>query len=281
MIDFSDRKDLLVLLIIGILVVVAAMIFSLIMIWAPKEDNTKFYVGKVSNINIIPDEYKIDMYLKDMSELLTSNNYEELYKLVGEDYIQYSGMDINKLKQKLEQSNISGQQLILENYETKEVKPYNKVYIITAASKKDNSSIRMTIREKSPRQYTIAFDDFVLLQKSLSTKVTENVTMELLQTKYTSSKVTYDIRITNKNLQNIVINSLNKTGIFLLNYSDETLAEENQYIEADRLLLLPNESEEFSLTYDIKKFDWSDITGITLRDVKLTNDRVNNILFEF
>ena len=281
MIDFGDRKDLLVLFIIGILVVVAAMIFSLIMIWTPKEEKVEFAVGDVIQFDSISDEYKINMYLKDFSKLIVNNEYEKLYKYVGQDYIEYSGMDVGKLKQKFEQSNIAGQELILENYETKKINGYNNIYILTVASKKDNSSIRMTIREKSPRQCTIAFEDFLLLEKTLLTKVSENITLELLQTRYMSNNVIYDLRITNKNPYSVYINSTEKNGSFLINYNDDLIAEQNQFIDSNVLELVPGEIQEFNLVYDIRNIDLTKIKGITLRDVKSTNDRVNNILFEF
>ena len=281
MIDFGDRKDLLVLFIIGILVVVAAMIFSLIMIWTPKEEKVEFAVGDVIQFDSISDEYKINMYLKDFSKLIVNNEYEKLYKYVGQDYIEYSGMDVGKLKQKFEQSNIAGQELILENYETKKINGYNNIYILTVASKKDNSSIRMTIREKSTRQCTIAFEDFLLLEKTLLTKVSENITLELLQTRYMSNNVIYDLRITNKNPYSVYINSTEKNGSFLINYNDDLIAEQNQFIDSNVLELVPGEIQEFNLVYDIRNIDLTKIKGITLRDVKSTNDRVNNILFEF
>ena len=281
MIDFGDRKDLLVLFIIGILVVVAAMIFSLIMIWIPKDEKIEFAVGDVIQFDSISDEYKINMYLKDFSKLIVNNEYEKLYKYVGQDYIEYSGMDVGKLKQKFEQSNIAGQELILENYETKKINGYSNIYILTVASKKDNSSIRMTIREKSPRQCTIAFEDFLLLEKTLLTKVSENITLELLQTRYMSNNVIYDLRITNKNLYSVYINSTKKNGSFLINYNDDLISEQNQFIDSNILELVPGEIQEFNLVYDIRNLDLTKIKGITLRDVKSTNDRVNNILFEF
>lgn len=279
MLDFSERKDLLVLLIIGILVVVAIMLFSLIMIWSPKDEEDKFYVGKVSIVKNISDEYKLETYLSEISKYLVDKNYDELYKYISKDYTEYSGLDVSKLKQKCEELKIAGDELVLGSFESNNLDGYNKIYIINALTEDEALSVRLVLREISPRNFTISFDEFVLQKNSLETKNAENVIFELVKTRYTSTNVIYDVKITNKNLESIVINSANRKSAFILNYGKEFLDVTNQ-LNNEAIEILPGQTINTTLNYKIENITWSSINSITLRDVKLSNNRTANLEFE-
>lgn len=278
MFNFRDRKDLLVLLIIGVLVATAIMIISLIVIWSPKKE--KFEVGNYS-INIsISDEYKVQQYVDKISNLLVLEDYETLYNLLSKDYVQVYEYDINKFKEKCKELKICGQKLLLQDFKIEDMKKFNKLYFITAYSYDDESLVNLVIRENSPMQFTFSFDNFVTRNVYLTSKKNENISLQILEETYTTSEVKYNLKITNKNKEKIYINSNNMPNEFLLSYNDGSFVEgRNSEVNNNPIELLPDEIRDFNVTFNIEGTNWNGIFGIVLRDVKLSSNKVLNIEF--
>lgn len=279
MIDFGKRKDLLFLFVLGVLIVLVVMIFSLVMIWSPNKEE-KFLVGDTSYVQEVADEYKLEKYFEQISKYLVDNDYDGLYKIVAQDYIDYSSMDIEKFKKKCNELKIMGDKLVVGSFETNEIEGYNKIYIVNALTQKEGYSLRLILREKSPRNFNISFDEFILEEKSLHVKNAENIMFDLASVRYTTTDVYYNIKLTNRNIQKVIIN-YNNPGVnaFVLNCEDNVLNDANQAY-ADQIEILPGQTVEVNLRYSLNDISIDDIKSITLVNVKLANDRLVNLEFE-
>ena len=94
----NQKKFLILVFLIGIVVLII-FISLIISIWSrPLEknidevDTNDKKIGNYSNINF-SFENQVNLYFTYLNSLLNSGNYEDLYKLLDEQFIQYASLD--------------------------------------------------------------------------------------------------------------------------------------------------------------------------------------------
>ncbi len=280
MIDLRDRKDLLVLLVIAVLIVLCILFFSLYMIWKPRDNNNEFRVGIIDTYDYTESQI-VNEYFEEISELLKENDFENLYKIVSKDYIEYSSLTVEKLKLKCEEMKICGQDLKLESYEKNTIKEYNNVFIIAIKVVNSNVAARITINEKSPRNYNILFDDLIVNSTQKIIKSAENVTLTVNSRRITSTLAKFGISIKNENLGSIYLNNNKYADGILLSFQDgNALNPSVPAIVSNSYEIKAGEVKNFDLTYAINGLELNKMGGLLIKDVKLNDNRVVNLSYE-
>lgn len=280
MIDLRDRKDLLVLLVIAVLIVLCILFFSLYMIWKPRDNNNEFRVGIIDTYDYTESQI-VNEYFEEISELLKENDFENLYKIVSKDYIEYSSLTVEKLKLKCEEMKICGQDLKLESYEKNTIKEYNNVFIIAIKVVNSNVAARITINEKSPRNYNILFDDLIVNSTQKIIKSAENVTLTVNSRRITSTLAKFGISIKNENLGSIYLNNNKYADGILLSFQDgNALNSSVPAIVSNSYEIKAGEVKNFDLTYAINGLELNKMGGLLIKDVKLNDNRVVNLSYE-
>lgn len=281
MINFGERKDLLVLFILGILIVVGTLIFAFIMIWKPAEKK-EFEVGVVNTETLnITDDYKAYQYIKKLSNYFKNEDYNGLYSILASDYIEYSKVTLDNIKDKIISAKLNGQELYMENNKVKKIDDYNNVYSITARGKSNDRAINFIVREKSPRQFELAFDDFISYNLTEYKKSAENVMFSVDSIMNTTTSTIFTISITNNNKNNIVLNSGSySNNCFSLKYMDGEMTSKTP-ITNDRVNIAPGRTEKYEIIFETASIDLRYLYGITLKNVKITNDKTIDIYFKF
>lgn len=280
MFDFRERKDLLAATIIGILFVLVFLLASLIIIWMPKEDKKEFKLGDISDTTYT-DDMVISEYVENISSLLKKNDYEKLYSLVSDDYKDYSELTLESLKQKFEELEISDQEVVLLDYEKNSLEGYNNIFVTNIRGKKSSVSARIIIKENSPRNYKISFDDLILMDKNPILKNSDNVEITLLNKKYMTGSSEFVLKFKNKNKDSVYLNYNEYEDGFLLTYNGKNILKPTiPVLGYERCELKSGEEKIVHLKYNTNKITLDNISEILIKDVKFGTDRINNISFE-
>ena len=280
MIDFKNRKDLMFIFVIGTLIIIGLFIFSLIIIWNPSKTD-EFIVGKISTDNMnINDEYKAYQYVKRLSTMFKNDEYEKIYSLIAKDYIIYNNFTLDKLKEKITASGLNSQSINLQSVGSTSYKGYSTVLLLSVVGDESGKSARLVIREKSPRQFELAFDDLIFYEISSYEKTLDNIKLNILSIRYESNYAYYLLNITNHAQNTIVLRYDTNDSYFILNYSSGSLTEENK-IFGNSVEIAPGQTKEYSLAFNINTINPNYITGLTLKNVKMTESRVVDLFYEF
>lgn len=280
MIDLRDRKDLIVILIVAVILILGLTIFSLVMIWKPaKEKEEEFEVGKY-NYESKSDEEILEDYIDEIGAYLRDGDYNSLYSIVGTDYSLYTNLTVNSLKEKCEKLKISGQEIYLESYEIKEINGLNKLYFAVVRGKVSNISTMIVIREYSPKNYSITFDNFVARYGNNSNKTAENVRLLVEYEYYTTTQAEYKVKITNANSNSIYINSNEYADGVYLGFTSDKITPVNSVTAYKKKELKSGESIHLTLKFNMEGKKYSDINSIILRDVKIDDNRVVNLQYD-
>lgn len=284
MFDFSERKDLLVILIIGVLLAFAFMIFAFIMIWKPAEEK-EFEVGAYVNANSIynniTDKYKAEANVKKISNDLKNKNYEKIFSYLAKDYVSYYNMTVKSLEMKIKSLNFDGEEIYLESCTTTNLGDYLNIYILTVRGKNNDYAATMILRETSPRQFELAFDDFILYDNSIYEKSAENVSLNIVSRLYTTDYTLFNVKITNKNSSPIELNSSRDNRYIYLKISDNSVYSENLVNNGASLVLQPNQTESMNLKFNTNNVNLNNIYSLVIENVKLSNDKQVNISYSF
>lgn len=280
MIDLRDRKDLIVILIVAVILILGLTIFSLVMIWKPaKEKEEEFEVGKY-NYESKSDEEILEDYIDEIGAYLRDGDYNSLYSIVGTDYSLYTNLTVNSLKEKCEKLKISGQEIYLESYEIKEINGLNKLYFAVVRGKVSNISTMIVIREYSPKNYSITFDNFVARYANNSNKTAENVRLLVEYEYYTTTQAEYKVKITNANSNSIYINSAEYADGVYLGFTSDKITPVNSVTAYKKKEIKSGESIYLTLKFNMEGKKYSDISSIILRDVKIDDSRVVNLQYD-
>lgn len=279
MIDLKDRKDLIVILIVAIILILGLTIFSLVMIWKPKKIREKFTVGTY-DYNSKSEKEILEGYISEIGSYLAKNDYDHLYGMVGSDYVLYTNLTVDSLKEKCKNMKIAGEEIFLESYETQTINDINKLYFAVVRGKVSNISTTIVIREKTPRNYTITFDNFVARYGTNSNKTAENVRLLLEYEYYTTTQAEYKIKITNTNANSIYINSSSYSDGIYLGFTDDKITPQNGFTPWNKKEIKSGESIQLLLKFNLDGRKYSDIKNIILRDVQVDSNKVVNLQYD-
>ena len=279
MLDLKDRKDLLFLLILGTLIVVSMMIFVIIMIWKPsKEKDRKLVVGQFpDNVNVEESDI-VSEYINTLSELLSQENYDKLYELLSDDYKKYYNLDKNAMINKFKENKLAGQKVYDRSYSSINFGNYNKLYSIRIAGEKNYSECDINIFEKSPRQFTYSMDGFVYYSNEKKETTSDNLLIAINSKLYNNTSVKFNISLKNNSSSSMWINNQHYSDGILLTMNNKRIVKPTIPVcKNESFEIKSGEIVKFEVEYNISEYSIDDIYAITLRDVKVSENKVVNI----
>lgn len=284
MLDEDKQRQVTILIITGIVIVSIVTICILISIWMPKsseENEDKFEVGKVKFDTISTDDV-VKKYYSEIFALMLNKDYDALYKKLNKDYIAYSKMTVTKLKDKLENANVSGTLLELNQYNNGAYEN-NYVYTLNLKAKESTNDITLTVIEESPNNYTICFDDFVGYKENAYDNTIDSINIKVDEVTYYSSNVTYNITLKNMHNNNIIINSEKLyEGIYLLDSSGNIIQPSNVVFAGRTIEIIPNGTKSLEISFNIDSLNFYSISGFVVRGVKyLGINKLSDVTFKF
>ena len=269
--DMRKQQILIAVLVTGIILAAVLGFFALIAVWKLKinaiKEVGKYELGKIQYKEATEEQY-VKKYFAEIEEVLMSGNYDKLYDMLGEDYIEYTKMTKESLKEFITNKKISNTQLQLTAYQSVPVKYFTNTYILSVKQKNGIYDASITIREISPNNYTIAFDDYIVSDNPEYSNTMNSLNIAITRATYFSDYVEYDIRLKNLHDNTIVLNSNGNAECFYLKLSGEklltpyttVLGGRNERIETERV-------KEYTVRYLVKNENMNSIESLLITEV--------------
>lgn len=216
MLDYEKQRKLVILFMIGVVLVVIFLIVSLIVIWTPEpEKELEYQVGVVENISV-KEQDMIQRYYTKISEMFIKQDFESIFSLIGEDYLNFNEYNKDDVKKYLNQKSVLGKRLELVDSKTYMVDGYSNVYYLDFKVANEIYSLNVVVREKSPENYTIAFDKFIDYKEDVYNDTINSIGLNIYeQIRYTNS-VEYRFKLTNHYSNEVTINNNSLANAVLL-----------------------------------------------------------------
>lgn len=276
----SDKKKYLALVSLAGVIAFLIFVFLLIFIWTrpiKKEKNVSTAESKLGSYS--PSSYTLDDqindYAKNISLMIKSNEASRLYKMLNEEYIKFKGFDEKGFENYLASRNFQGKDLSLIEYKSTSLNGMNLFKFLYRTKEDENKELIVNVFEKSPNNYTISFDN--LVSYSNTEKKYENNGLKIVLSNITmfSNEFRCNIKITNIDDSNIILNSEKAAESIYLGQGSETdiLVSTNLFMGKE-LVLKPNDSINYSIRFLLSDFSFGNVKKIIIKDV--INESTNN-----
>lgn len=268
--EYETQRKLVIVFILAVVLVVIITIASLIFIWLPDnnvEEEEKFAVGKIEQQGTTEEDV-VEKYYKQLYVLVINNDLDAICNLVGQDYLEYFDLEKQDIIDFLREKSILTKGLELVQYKSFYLDGYSNVYEFDLKAKDEAYAINVVIREKSPNDYTIAFDKFIDCTEDTYTATKDSVKLDIYKKiRYTNS-VQYELKLTNYYNKNIKINTnLSATPIILVNSQSEVRKPIMTTLSTVEIELEPNESRTFTAVFDIEdEYDYFSYSTLVIKD---------------
>lgn len=290
----KDNKNLMyiILLGIGVVGVVIFAISSLISIWSG-DDDTKNSItqteeteelnyddirptGDLGKYNVVSwsTAKQVKYYSRWICDALKVKNINKINELISGEYREYVGLNDEKLINLLQNKGMWGKTLDVDTYEYV-VYGGNKVFKLHIYSQDKTVDDYINLIEYTPKKVAISFDSFVTTNKESKEYIRDNIKYTFSNTLVFDTKYKVNLTITNNSDSEVILNSGKEYENIYLNFTTLTSEEVISTVFAgETIVLKPSDSFSTVLEFNIQNLAFSKIKGITLKNVKFTNNNV-------
>lgn len=276
----DDKKRYLVLVtLIGALFVMI-FIALIIFIWTKPINKVEKVSTSESKLGAYSDtkfslEEQIKVYSDSISALLTSNDSNELFKMLNDEFIKFNSFDNEKFKKYLSDKRLFGRSLKLKEYKNTSFKGNTVIKLLYETNDSNNISFIVNIFEKSPNDYTISFDNLISYIDEDKNYESNGLKITLSNQTLFSNEYKANIRITNISGSDVILNKQKAAEIIHLNQGENlNTVVSNNILMGQSLALQPNQSITYPIRFLISEFSFNSIKKIIIKDV--TNENTNN-----
>jgi len=272
MLDYETQRKLIIIFILATILVSISAIVALVFIWTPNKDveaEKQFEVGKIEAPSSSAGDV-IQKYYKQLYVMFLNNDLDQIYSLVGNDYLQYFDYDKQDIVNLLREKNVLTSGLELAQYKSFVLPGYSSVYELDLKVKNEAYAINVVIREMSPNNYTIAFDKFIDYKENVYSETKDSIKLDIYERiRYTNS-LQYEVKLTNGYNKNVKINS-GATGnpIILVNGQDQVRRPVLTTLSAVEADMKPGENRAFTAVFDIEsEYDFITYNLLVLKNIQ-------------
>lgn len=270
--DYESQRKLIIIFILAVVLTIIIAITVLVFIWLPDDENEneeqEYVVGKIEQQSST-EEAIVEKYYKQLFALFLNADTDSIYDLVGKDYLEYFDYDKQDIIDFLREKSILSRGLELIQYKSYSLPGYSSVYEFDLKVKDEAYSINVVVREKSPNNYTLAFDKFIDCMENTYSSTKDSIKLDIYkQVRYTNS-VQYEIKLTNNYNKNIKVNS-GDTGnpIILVNSQSEARRPIMTTLSATEMTVEPEQYRTFTAVFDIEEtYDYYTYNILVLKNV--------------
>lgn len=282
----SENKDqfIVIALIIGIGIVILITVFSLISIWIPKktikDPVIKETIGQIEIKKFTEEEIVLNYYAQIYGYLISNNN-EMLYAVLDKEYIKHEKLTEKKFNTLIENKKIAGKKLEVEKYKKIELEGYNNVYIVYFHTADRLINERVTIKEISPNNYTVVFDNFISYKEPNKVIEQEGLKMTVNNILINQANVGINLTLENIGTKKVIINK-EKTFQAIKGICNSSIIKPmSSNIVNKEYELMPGGTIKINVFYIIDQ-DNNKINGIYIDNIFYPGDnRYENLKFNF
>ena len=266
------ERQLFLLLITGIVIVIMVTVLLIISVWNRKEDldneQKEYKLGQLNiNKNISYEDYA-KKYFGKIEKLLLEQNYDSLFNYIGKDYIEYSGLTVESLKDYLMNKKIVGQALELKAYETVQIEGYSNIYVMNIKLKDGIYDVNIVVREISPNDFSITLEEYIKGEESNYNSTMNGVNLEVKNIVYFSNYIEYELVIKNTHDNDIVLNT-NKAveNIYLKLANNSLVSPYNTVLGGREINIGKDRIKEYKIKYNVSNKNINYIKSIVIKDI--------------
>lgn len=268
----EKERQLVLLCATGIVIVIILTVLAIIGIWNRKSEQdkkaTEYKLGRIIMEESVSEEDYVKGYFAQIQKILFEEDYATFYEYLGEDYIEYSGLTEESLKEYLESQKIVGQFLTLKAYESVAVEGFGNAYVLNIKLKDDVYDLTLVVREISPNDYTIALDEYIKSEKIGYNSTINGINLEIKNVIYFSNYVEYDLVVKNTHDDTVVLNSNNKAEGIYVKLTDDTLVSPyNTVLGGSEAKIEKDRMKEYKIRYNVKNENVTSIESIVIKDI--------------
>lgn len=281
------ERQLFLLLITGIIIVIIVAVLLIISVWNRKEDldneQKEYKLGKVNIKENVNYEDYIIKYFGKIEKMLFEEDYETFYNYLGKDYIEYSGLTKENIKEYFENKKIVGQALELKSYEMLQVEGYSNVYIMNIKLKEGIYDVNVVVREISPNDFTIGLEEYIKSETVNYNTTMNGVNLEIKKRAYFSNYIEYELVIKNTHDDDIVLNT-NKTAenIYVKLADNSLISPYNTVLGGRQIKIEKDRIKEYKIKYNVPNENINGIKSIVIKDIYYNGrDSTGDVEFVF
>lgn len=281
--DIFDDKRVLVACIAGIAIVLVISMTSIIFIWKNNLVPQNNVPNDINNIGIVSEgntnigkysvvtvsrEAQLKVYASDLIQKIQSSDIDGIYELLDPGYVEYFNVTKTSLEQNLKSKMILGKKLEMPKYKFANTGDKN-VFVVEYSSLDSYINGKINIIEKSPNNYSIAFDDFIAYDKEPKNFVQDGLSLTVSNQVWFSTRCSFDVTFKNLNETSYIYNS---NGSYENNYlilgSGTELRTLSTVVSGDSIELAKNAEIKYKLEFNISELSFATVKGILVKDIK-------------
>lgn len=277
--NIGNKKYLALVILTGI-VFVFIFIFLMIFIWTRpvnKEEKTNTEDKTLGYYTDSKFEFsdQVNEYYNVISAMLSSNEVDQLYELLDEEFIKFNSFDKESFRKYLTNKKLSGKSFELQEYKNTSFRGNKVIKLSLRSNDSSNTNLAVTILEKSPNDYTICFDNLIAYISEDKNYENNGVKITLSNQSYFSNEYKANIKIINTSSSNIVLNKQKAAEIIYINQGENlnTLVS-NNILMGQPLTIEPNQSINYQIRFLISDFTFANVKKLIIKDV--TNESTGN-----
>lgn len=289
--NIKDQKiSILIIIVSGIVIIIALSL--LVLLWTtslnealedPQEEsqaNKDYPLGEFGLVSVSTSE-QIAKYGNIISTYLGVGDYESLYNYVDQEYIEEYNLTVEGLKSLLESKGILNKNLVIKDYQNTTF-DNEKIYRVNIVSSDNNSiSDYLIIKEKSPGDFSISFDEFVGIDKSPQEFVRDELQITVTNQKYYTTHYSATLKIKNNSQSNIILNYSNSYDpVYVMIGSNSEERNRLTTFGGAQKVLEPNTELNFNVDFIIPDLSYTLIRGFRIKDVYIEKSQ-NTKTIEF
>ncbi len=213
----NNPKLFISIIISGMVLIVVLLVVALIFIWSPDKnvenanetgniENVKSIENGSYNYTVTSEQQVVEKYSKDILDILSMQNKEEIFDFVLPEYISYRGLNEDTLYAELKQKGLIGKLLKFYNYKSIIHNRYGRVFEIEVGTYDSYIKEKILLIEKSPRNYKISFNSFIGEDNEKKEIIRNGIKLSINNIREFASEVQIRVSINNITNSDIVIN---------------------------------------------------------------------------
>ena len=284
-----DDSKLIKILTIGIVAACIVAVILIVLVW-------KINIGQLTNKEIPVTEgqpignfiYKsynredaLNKYINKMSDCLYNADIDQLYELLSTDYKNKFSYTKESLYGNLRGKNAFGKKYKETTYEFNTL--LNKrIFSVAMVSEDSSVSFNITIIEESPNKYSYSLDNYIMEVNAETNQSINGLNLNIKSITYYTDRIVTRAKLTNSNDYTVYLNTQNKSesAYYRINDidGDIDIVTKSVVFSGGVKQLNPNSDIEITFDSNISFSNFSAITTIVIKDVKLSENGVQTEL---
>ncbi len=249
--------------------------------YTEKETNISEINKYSTNIQDSSNEKVSNNYFDEVTELLRAENYDKLYDKINKKYLDSQGFNKDSLYEYLTNKHLIGSNTdAIEMLSMEKCEQEDDVIIYRIKYKLKFYIGYINLIETFPYEYTIDFsqDTIPTVKEHIYVRTSNGIKFEITEKYRREDSITYSVKITNNNDEQVEFNFNTIANIGLIIGSSEEIKQTSAALSSKKTPLTKDSYIVKNMNFPINMQYQKDISGMIFHDVKIGNNTQNIVI---